>query len=202
MTDPSTVESPRAAERLAWLVRNLRTWIFALALLLIASAVAVTYSLGLFTSTSANPGNTATSGSMTQVNSRADQAVLGATDMVPGTEATGGVTIQNVGDASEEFTLSGTDAVDAPGPNGGKLATVLVLSIVDTGTGTSLYAGRLDRFTSVSLGTWAPGEERTYEFLVDFPDDPVLPISPTDRDNRFQGSSTSITFDFDAVQSH
>ena len=180
-----------AAARLRWIVRNSRRWILALVLLVVALAVA-SFSFGLFTSSSANPSNTFSSGSMSQVNSSDDKAAMSATGMVPGDRTTGQVSITNVGDATGTFALSGEDLVDTPGPNGGNLSDALMLRIVESDREEPLYSGPLAGFDTVPLGDWAPDEERTYDFRVTFPSGAA--------DDRFQRSVASVTFTWDAVQ--
>lgn len=196
MTEPAApheTEHVAAAERLDWLARNLRLWILALLLVLISTFVAVTYTYGLFSSTSANPRNTATAGSMTQDNTADDAAILAAHDLVPGQTAQGMATITNVGDAAGVFTLSGEDVVDVPGPNGGHLSQVLDVSIVEAPGDTVVYSGPVAAFDTVSLGTWQPDEQRSYDITVSL---------PGGAGNRYQGSEASMTFVWDAVQSH
>lgn len=187
MTDPG------AAERLRWLVHHLRVWILALVLLLLATTVAVSYTYGVFTSSSANPSNLLTSGSMTQASTADDEAILTGQDLVPGQSTKGSASITNVGDASGDFTLAGEDLSDVPGPDGGKLSAVLTVRIVESPGGTVVYSGGLAAFDTVPLGTWKPDEKRTYDVTVTLPDD---------AGNSYQGSETSLTFAWDATQSH
>lgn len=185
MTDPG------AAERLRWLVHHLRVWILALVLLLVAVAVGASYTYGVFTSSSANPSNLVTGGSMTQVSTADDEAILAGQDLVPGQSVQGSASITNAGDASGDFTLSGEDLTDVPGPGGGTLSSVLTVRIVESPGDTVVYTGGLADFDSVSLGTWKPGEKRSYDVTVTLPDD---------AGNAFQGSETSLTFAWDATQ--
>ncbi len=187
MTSPP--EPPSAAERFGWLIRHTRMLLLALALLLIALVVAG-YSLGAFTSSSANPENTFTSGTMTQVSSHDDQAVLTADGMVPGSTANGTVTIRNAGDASGEFVLQARDLVDEPGPNGGELSQVLRLVITQDGQPRNVYDGPLAEFDRAQLGTWDPEEERTFTFEVTL----------GEVGNEYQRSAASVTFVWDATQ--
>jgi hypothetical protein len=187
------VSDPGAAERLRWLLRHVRVWLLALVLLLVAVAVAVSYTYGLFTSSSANPSNLLTAGSMTQASTADDKAILVGQDLVPGQSTSGSASITNVGDASGDFTLSGEDLTDVPGPNGGKLSTVLTLRVVESPGGKVVYSGDLARgFDSVSLGTWKPDEKRTYDITVTL---------PAGAGNSYQGSEATLTFAWDATQS-
>ena len=58
---------------------------------------------------------------------------------------------------------------DEPGPDGGLLSERLVLKVFETGTGEAIYNGPLADLDA-DLGTWAPEEERGYDFEVTFPD--------------------------------
>jgi hypothetical protein len=180
---------PSSRERLRWLVRHTRILVLALVLLVIALAVA-SYSFGLFSSSSANPENTFTSGTMTQVNNRDDQAVLTAADLVPGSTASGKVTIRNAGDASGDFTLRAEDLTDQPGPGGGILSQALELEITQTAGDALVYDGTLAGFDSAGLGVWDPEEERTFTFTVRL----------GNVGNAYQESAASVTFTWDAVQ--
>ena len=53
---------------------------------------------------------------MSQVNSADNTAIMGASDMVPGDVVEGSATIENVGDASGDFTLTSKDVAGDPGP--------------------------------------------------------------------------------------
>src|ERR1700684_558564 len=81
--------------------------------LLIAAALAVGSGAN-FNSTSANPSNVFSAGTISQSNSKASAAVLTASNMVPGNTTTGTVNIQNTGNANGTFTLTHTAPVDNP----------------------------------------------------------------------------------------
>jgi hypothetical protein len=121
--------------------------------------------------------------------------------MKPGDVRTGTVTIQNTGDLSGDFNLSMVKTADVPGANGGSLFDALSLKI-DDGTNT-VYDGDLEDFpsspTPLALETFAPGESHTYTFTVTFPDGGT-PESNSTGDNAYQGSSTTVEFDWTAVQ--
>jgi spore coat-associated protein N len=185
-------------KRLGWLLRHSKMWILALVVLAIAAALA-TASVSLFTSSSANPDNTFTAGSLSHSNSKEGAAILTATNMVPGGAQTGQVTIRNTGDVSGRFRLSSSNLTDTPGPNGGRLSEVLTLQVVDSsGTPTTIYDGNFNAMPSTDLGTWVKDEEHTYEFTVTFPNGGVPP-SATTGDNAYKGSSTKIQFNWDAT---
>jgi hypothetical protein len=198
-TTSGTGEDVSAQERLGWLARNPKTWLLTVLLLLVAVLV-VTFSFSLFTSSSANPGNTITAGNLSQSNSQDGAAVLTASKMVPGDSTNGEVTITNTGDVSGTFTLTSSDLADTPGPNGGELSSVLELTVVDntTGTPTEVYTGPIDQMPATPLGTWDAGEHHKYTFTATFPDGGV-PSSATGGDNAYKSSSMTIQFNWSAT---
>src|SRR4029450_6204730 len=122
--------SVSARERTGWVFRNAKILILALILLLIA-ALLVGVSFAVFSTSSANRGNMFTAGTLTSSNSKDNAAILTAQRMVPGDTTTGTVTISNTGDSKGQFTLTGSTPTNTPGPNGGNLATVLNLLILE-----------------------------------------------------------------------
>ncbi len=184
--------SATATDRLSWLVRNARTWVLALVLLALALAVGATWSFALFSDDSANPQNVVTSGSMSQVNSADNAAIMSASDLVPGQSVEGSATIRNEGDASGTFTMRVTDLVDTPGPAGGRLSDALRVRVVQRGSSGPVYDGPM-RGLQAALGTWAPEEERTYDVTVSLPDHDT-------GDDAYQLSEVIATFEWRAVQ--
>jgi spore coat-associated protein N len=166
------------------------------ATLVLASAFLVG-SGAAFTSTSANPANVFTAGTLTHSNDKANAAILTASLMKPADVKTGTVTIKNTGSLSGDFTLEMAKTADVPGSNGGSLFNVLKLKIDDGAT--TVYNGNLKDFTSKLLGTYASNDTHTYTFTITFPDG-GLPGGNTTGDNAYQGSSTTVEFDWTAVQ--
>jgi spore coat-associated protein N len=168
------------------------------ATLVLASAFLVG-SGAVFTSTSASPSNVFTAGVLTHSNTKDGSAILTASLMKPTDIKTGTVTIVNTGDLSGDFTLSMVKTADVAGTNAGAghLYNVLKLKIQD-GT-TVVYDGNLKDFTNASLGTYAPAASHTYTFTVTFPDGGT-PSSNITGDNIYQGSTTTVEFDWAAVQ--
>jgi spore coat-associated protein N len=179
------------------LLRNKGRLLLALLLLLLAAAVAVG-STAVFTSSSVNPDNTFTAGTLEQSNSKDNAAILTAERMVPGESRNGTVTIENTGDVSGAFSLSASDITNNPGPNGGNLSQALELTIVDTGPGQTIYNGPFASMPRQELGSWGAGESHEYQFTVTFPDS-GKPADETSGDNRYEGSATSATYTWDAV---
>jgi hypothetical protein len=187
-----TDEDASARDRLSWLVRHARTMVLALGLLVVALAVGVTWTLGVFSGESANPQNVVTSGRMRQVNSAGNAAIMQATDLVPGQSVAGAATIRNEGDASGSFTMRVTDLEDTPGPGGGRLSDALRVKVVQRGASGSVYDGPM-RGLQAELGTWQPEEERTYDITVSLP-------SNDSGDDAYQLSTVTATFTWEAVQ--
>ena len=181
------------------LMRNRRRLLIGLALILLAAAVAVG-STAVFTSSSANPGNTFTAGTLEASNDKEGAAILTANRMIPGESTTGTVRIGNTGDVAGTFSLSSSNVTNNPGPNGGRLSDVLNLRITDTGSGATIYNGAFNAMPEQDLGSWPAGEEHNYEFVVTFPQG-GQPGSNITGDNAYEGSATTITFTWDAVSS-
>ena len=193
MGDAAVSEEPSVAERLRFLGRNASRWILALVLLVVAVAVGVSWTLGAFDSSSANPRNTVSAGSMSQDNSSDNSAIMAATDLVPGDVVDGTATIRNVGDAHGEFTLSVKDVEDDPGPAGGALSSWLRVKVFDEDIDQPIWSGPLDAL-DVDLGTWSPDESHSYRFEITFPQ------AGASVDNRYQESRVTVTFEWNAVQ--
>jgi hypothetical protein len=128
-------------------------------------------------------------------NDREGGAILSAAALAPGQTTSGEVTIRNAGDAAGAFTLSSSAGADTGAPPTGPLSGVLDLAITDvTGaTPVPLFAGKLAALPRVALGTFTAGAQRRFRFELTYPSGPAA------VDNAYQGASTSIRFDWDAV---
>ena len=149
----------------------------------------------------ARPAAAFASGSMSQSNSRSGEAILTSGAMRPGESLQGTVSIANDGDLAGVFALTAADVVDTPGPNGGRLSEKLELVVEDVtaaGSPATVYSGGLAAMPRQTLGTFAPGEVRSYRFTVVFPDGGT-PDSETTGDNAYEGSRVSTTFDWEAT---
>jgi hypothetical protein len=173
---------------------NPRRALAAMATLLIA--VGVTAASGAtFSATSANPGNSFASGTMTLLNNKEAAAILNATNLKPGGPAQSGeVQLENTGSLPGAITLSKSSLVDSTPA----MAALLDLTIVDcgtdlncsTGTSTTVYTGTVSAMPSQSLGTWAAAEKHRYQFSVS------LNSSAT---NAVQGKTVSVQYDWAAA---
>lgn len=188
--------------RLRLLADNPRRSLLALASALAAVAVAIG-SGATFTSGTANPSNTFSAGILSQSSSRNNAAILTASNMIPGSSASGTVTIANTGTVSGTFSLGESNITDTPGKNGGKLSgdlRLIVQNVTNSSSPITVYSGPLDAMPTKSLGTIAPGSAnaRVYKFTVTMPDNGT-PAGPTSGDNAYQGSSTSVQFNWTAT---
>jgi len=189
-TTPSpepSADEPTTEERLAWMGKNSRRIVIALVAILIA-AVVVVFSFSLFGSTSANPGNLATTGIMEMSNSEDGQAILTAEKLLPGESGTGTVSIENIGDADGDFSLSADNLVDDPATPA--LSQALTLVVVDGSD--EVYNGPLGDFDEVDLGTWDSGSTHDFTFTVTF---------DAASGNDLQGARTTLDFTWAATQS-
>jgi hypothetical protein len=155
-----------------------------------------------FTSASANPSNTFSSGTLTQTNSKDAAAILTASGMKPGDTKTGSVTITNAGSLPGTFTLSKSNLTNPNlGTGGEKLSDQLDVTIKDGAT--TVYSGKLGAMGAITLdgdtataGTQQFGKSgsataaHTYDFTV------TLPSATGDA---YQGTSTSVEYDWTAT---
>jgi spore coat-associated protein N len=173
-----------------------RKVLFAFGALMVAAALAVGSGAN-FNSTSANPTNVFTAGTISQSNSKASAAILTASNVVPGATATGTVDIKNTGSANGTFTLTHTVPVDTPASPG--LSKKLTLTIVDQGDPTcvtscpafvTLYTGTIfAQPSTIALGQFAPNATHRYVYTMTFPDG-----GTAGADNAYQGASTTVGY--------
>jgi hypothetical protein len=117
-------------------------------------------------------------------------AVLRTGAMRPGQRVSGTVTVENGGDATGAFQLAQSDVLDTPGSDGGRLSTMVRLTVEDRTTGRRIYRGRLGAMAAYPLGYLRAGEDRTYGFSLEFP-------AGVPR-NTYAGSQAAATFDWTA----
>jgi hypothetical protein len=141
------------------------------------------------------------SGAVHIANSRAGQAIFGATGMRPGEGVSGTVRIGNDGGAPGAFSVRRGSLQDVPGPRGGLLSArvnLVLLDVTDVQHPVTIYAGPPAGFQAIALGTLAPGKHRDYLFAATLPDSGV-PGSAVTGDNLFQGSALSLGFEWRAT---
>jgi spore coat-associated protein N len=169
----------------------------AMGVLLVAAAVAVGSGAN-FNSTSANPSNVFTAGSLSHSNSKTGAAILTAGNMKPGDTATGTVDIKNTGTIPGAFTLTKSNLVDTPASPA--FSGKLTLAIDDMGDPTCVtgcpaavnkYGGTIAAMGVISMGTFAVNEAHRYRYTVTFPDG-----GANGADNAYKGASTSLEYDW------
>ena len=193
MTDRQSSRVPSTG--FGWLSSTASRWILAIVLLLVATLVGASWTLGLFTSSSANPKNTVSAGSMTQDNSAGQHRHHEGCRHGPGRRRRRArPRSRTSARRSGDFTLRVKDVTDEVGPDGGVLSSWLHLDVYDDDHPDAIWAGPLAEL-DVDLGTWTPGEQRTYRFEVS------LPEEGASVDNAFQRSKATATFVWNAVQS-
>jgi hypothetical protein len=97
---------------------------------------------------------------------------LRAKALLPGDSAHGTAVVRNDGDAAGRFYLNADQCVDHPGSGGASFAHVLTVTVTDVTGGqhpACVYVGPPVALSGVDLGTFAPGEQRTYRVVVGFP---------------------------------
>ena len=134
-------------------------------------------------------------GTLSISNSLGGAAILSAQDIRPGSASTGSVTIANTGTAWGDFALSTVDVTDVPGRGGGLLSAALVATVRDMTNPLAprvVYAGPVGSMPPRALGSFSPGQLRTYQFTV------ALPASAAGV-NDVQGGSVTVGYKWSAA---
>lgn len=162
--------------------------------ILLGAAVLLATCLASLASAAPNRLGMFVGGQVDQSNSRSLSLILSARRMVPGQVACGTVVIANDGGATQRLFL-GADAKDAVGGGGGgRLSQELQLVVTDVTTAghpCAVYRGAIAGLAGAPAGSIAAGQSRTYRFTVTF---------PSTADERFAGSSLSVSFDWTATE--
>lgn len=135
-------------------------------------------------------------------NSRENSAVLEAGNIAPGDSRSATVTITNRDGSPASFSLTKYGLRERPGRGGGKLSDRLELRVEEVTHQpfpANLYSGALDSMPSQALGTFKPGESRTYRFTVTFSDHRTS-RPPNLADNAYMGGSLSLGFHWRSSQ--
>ena len=156
-----------------------------------------------FNSTSANPGNVVTAGTLSHSNNKDEDTLLTVSKIKPGESKSGTVQLTNTGDIDGVFSVARTmvsDSTGDPTPSN-PFAAHLKLKIEDNVTGTVYYDDLLSAMSgTVGAGTITPGNSRTYKFTVTFVDaNAANPALPNGADNAFKGASVEANFNWEAV---
>ena len=178
-----------------------RKLVGALFVLMLAAMMAVA-SGASFTSTSANVGNIVTAGTLEHTNTtpNADHTILKVQDLMPGDDAQGTVTLKNTGDGDGLLTLAKSNLwnSDSGLPFSSKLDLV-VQDVTNPASPVIKYDGKLGAMGTLNnLGTVAPGAEKTYQFIVEFPDG-GQPADAFSGDNRYKNASTTVDYNWEMV---
>ena len=175
MSTPAAAIAPRRSRRL----------LAPLATLAVAGALVVGSGAD-FVSTSANAQSVVASGTLTQSNSRADQAIFNVSNVKPGDTVTGQLKIRNTGSLPATFTVAETAT------NGFSTGSLSMTVTETKGTTTSVvYSGAFGGFATKSLGLFAAAEERTFDWTV------TLAQSATNAD---QGKSATASYVWNSTQ--
>lgn len=162
-----------------------------LATVLAAGAIAVG-SGATFDSTSSNSVSAVTSGTLTQSNSKANQAIFTLTDMKPGDVVNGSLTLTNTGSLPATFSLTEVSSNNAFG--GANPGDDLKLDIVDTTANTTVYTGTFGGLVNGvknTLGDWPAGAVHNFKFTVT-----LVSTAP----NTDQGKTADAVYRWDSVQ--
>lgn len=168
-------------------MRMSRKILVPLATLSAAAAVAVG-SGATFTSTSGNTISAATSGTLTQLNSKDGSAVFDLTNLKPGDTLNGSLNLTNTGSLPATFSLTETVSTN------GFSADNLTLTITNTTSGATVYNGTFGGLVDgakTDLGVFQPGAANNYKFTVK-----LAQAAP----NTDQGKTASATYQWDSVQ--
>ena len=171
------------------------------ALFAVLAATALAVGSGAnFNSTSANPSNVLSAGTMSQSNSKAGAAILTADHLKPGDSTNGTVDIQNTGDVNGTFTLLQSSVVDLPAsPAFSQLLTLKVEDLGDPACVSScpavatVYLGNVSDMASLPLGTYAAGDTHRYRFTATFPNGTAT------HDNPYAGAVTTVGYSFEST---
>jgi spore coat-associated protein N len=171
---------------------NPRRLLAGLGALMVAAALAVGSGAN-FNSTSANPSNVFSAGTLAQTNSHNNAAILTASNLKPGDSASGTVDIKNTGSISGTFSLARTSLTDVPASPA--FSSKLTLIVTDQGDPACVsscpaavvkYTGVLGSMGTIALGTFAANENHRYHFAVTFPDG-----GAGGADNAYAGASST-----------
>jgi spore coat-associated protein N len=175
--------------------------LIALGGLVAASAVALGSGAN-FNSTSANPNDVISTGTIVVTDSLAGRSILSVNMLKPGGSTSGTVNIQNGGTAPAGFTLAKANLVDTPASPAFSSKLTLVVSdlgnpscTVSCPAAVTMYSGALGSMGTLTLGTFAAGATHQYKFSVTFPDG-----GSNGADNAYGGAITTVNYVWTATQ--
>ena len=171
-----------------------------LAIAAIGTIGAASFSLALYTSTSAVDGNVFTSGTIILGTSPAT-AVLTAGTMMPGDTVSGPLVVSNTGTGQLRYAMTSAST----NTDGKGLMNQITLTVKTLGTncttfdGTSLYSGTL---AGAAFGYPATGAQAGDRTLNSASSETLCfkAVLPLTTPNAYQGATTTTTFTFSAEQ--
>lgn len=138
----------------------------------------------------ANPGTSYAAGTVQVTNSKAGSQIADTSGMRPGQSRQGTVQVTNSGTVGATFSLQATGLTD--NPSSPALSSVMDLKVENiTGSAQTVYDGKLGSFSQAALGSFTPGEARTYRFTYSWP--------AADTNPALQGATTSSSFRWKAT---
>jgi spore coat-associated protein N len=160
--------------------------------LLAVALQSLVFSGASFTTSSKNPGNSLTAGTLSHVNSKDGQVVLNAANLRPGQSQNGSLTITGGGDFSALYTITKVSLTDTPASPALSAALTLTIDDMTTGVAVQEWTGRAGTFASVTIDTIAPGATRTYRFTLTYQAASAVPA--------LQGATMALRLQFTGVQ--
>jgi spore coat-associated protein N len=181
-------------KRMKVLFGQRRVMILATLAILVLAAAALAASSASFNSTSANPGNTFTTGNLHHTNGVAGAILSVPSKMKPGDTSSGTVTIANDGDiGGSSFTLTQSSIV--PGAGTPTFARYLQLTVTDQTSSTVVYGpAAFDSLGTVNISV-PLGSTHTFKFDVLFPNN-----ATAGYENQYKGTTAGCTFDWTLSQ--
>jgi spore coat-associated protein N len=156
---------------------------------LVAAAAIVIGSGATFGSRTENPGNSVASGTLTQVNSRDNQAIFDLSNVKPGDTVVGKVSITNTGTLPAAMVLDELAAVNGFVDNAN--LTMTITDVTTPATPVQKWSGTFATLGSLPLGTWNAGEKHDYEFAVTL---------KSSAGNAEQGKTASAKYQWNGTQ--
>ena len=191
MTDPtSSLRRHSDMQRVRQIIRGSGKWPLLACTALASIAIAGAALSGANFATRTSSSTTFASGILSMSNPDAGAAILSASGMKPGDTRSGTLTVTNSGSVSGSYSLSASGLVDTPSTPALSQTLNLTIDDVTTTPSTNIYTGSLAGFTHASLGTFTPGQARTYRFQIAWPSSSTNP--------QLQGAQTSLTFAWNA----
>jgi spore coat-associated protein N len=166
-------ESPRRSRKL----------LLPLATLAAAGALAIGSGAN-FTSSSQNAASTYATGTLKQINSKANAAIFDVGNLKPGDSVVGQVTITNSGSLPAVFSLT-----EVSPSNGFANAANLKMKVTEGSN--VVFEGTFGQLGTKPLGTFAAGAAKTYTFTTTL---------DANAGNEEQGKTASASYTWDSVQ--